>query len=122
MFLFVFYLKVWLNSTYQRIESCCVGGTFSEVTIAAVVSDPITHLKTPLIDPKLVPKMAALDANLLISLPAKVTADTGIDALTHALEAYISRNATQETQAYSIAAIKLIFKYLPLAVVSSSWY
>lgn len=92
-------------------------GTGSEVTIAAVVSDPVTHLKTPLIDPKLVPLMAALDANLLTSLPAKVTADTGIDALTHAVEAYISRNATKETQAYSIAAIKLIFKYLPLAVV-----
>ncbi|MGR5131626.1 iron-containing alcohol dehydrogenase [Vibrio alfacsensis] len=95
-------------------------GTGSEVTIAAVVSDPVTHLKTPLIDPKLVPMMAALDANLLISLPAKVTADTGIDALTHAVEAYISRNATQETQAYSIAAIKLIFKYLPLAVGQGS--
>ncbi len=90
-------------------------GTGSEVTIAAVVSDPNTHLKTPLMDPKLVPIMAALDPDLLIGLPAKITADTGIDALTHAVEAYISRNATPETQAYSVAAIKLIFRYLPKA-------
>ena len=95
-------------------------GTGSEVTIAAVVSEPSTHLKTPLIDPKLVPLMAALDANLLIDLPAKITADTGIDALTHAIEAYISRNATKETKAYSLAAIKLIFQYLPLAVKEGS--
>ncbi|HCG8251616.1 TPA: iron-containing alcohol dehydrogenase [Vibrio parahaemolyticus] len=91
-------------------------GTGSEVTIAAVVSDPNTHLKTPLMDPKLVPIMAALDPDLLIGLPAKITADTGIDALTHAVEAYISRNSTPETQAYSVAAIKLIFRYLPKAV------
>ncbi len=91
-------------------------GTGSEVTIAAVVSDPDTHLKTPLMDPKLVPIMAALDPDLLIGLPAKITADTGIDALTHAVEAYISRNSTAETQAYSVAAIKLIFRYLPKAV------
>ncbi|GLR03984.1 alcohol dehydrogenase [Vibrio hyugaensis] len=91
-------------------------GTGSEVTIAAVVSDPVTHLKTPLMDPKLVPLMAALDADLLLGLPAKITADTGIDALTHAVEAYVSRNASQETKAYSVAAIKLIFKYLPKVV------
>ncbi|WP_050936453.1 iron-containing alcohol dehydrogenase [Vibrio harveyi] len=95
-------------------------GTGSEVTIAAVVSEPDTHHKTPLMDPKLVPLMAALDANLLVGLPAKITADTGIDALTHAVEAFISRNATVDTKAYSIAAIKLIFKYLPQAVEDGS--
>ncbi|WP_045481730.1 iron-containing alcohol dehydrogenase [Vibrio owensii] len=95
-------------------------GTGSEVTVAAVVSEPDTHHKTPLMDPKLVPLMAALDANLLVGLPAKITADTGIDALTHAIEAYISRNATTETKAYSIAAIKLIFQYLPRAVEEGS--
>ncbi|WP_394156290.1 iron-containing alcohol dehydrogenase [Vibrio campbellii] len=95
-------------------------GTGSEVTIAAVVSEPDTHHKTPLMDPKLVPLMAALDSNLLVGLPAKITADTGIDALTHAVEAYISRNATMETKAYSVAAIKLIFNYLPRAVEQGS--
>ncbi|CAE6903514.1 alcohol dehydrogenase [Vibrio sp. B1ASS3] len=95
-------------------------GTGSEVTVAAVVSEPETHHKTPLMDPKLVPLMAALDANLLVDLPAKITADTGIDALTHAIEAYISRNATTETKAYSVAAIKLIFQYLPRVVEEGS--
>ncbi len=95
-------------------------GTGSEVTVAAVVSEPDTHHKTPLMDPKLVPLMAALDANILVGLPAKITADTGIDALTHAIEAYISRNATAETKAYSVAAIKLIFQYLPRAVEEGS--
>ncbi|EKM27677.1 iron-containing alcohol dehydrogenase [Vibrio sp. HENC-03] len=95
-------------------------GTGSEVTVAAVVSEPDTHHKTPLMDPKLVPLMAALDANLLVGLPAKITADTGIDAVTHAIEAYISRNATTETKAYSVAAIKLIFQYLPRAVEEGS--
>lgn len=95
-------------------------GTGSEVTVAAVVSEPDTHHKTPLMDPKLVPLMTALDANLLVGLPAKITADTGIDALTHAIEAYISRNATTETKAYSVAAIKLIFQYLPRAVEEGS--
>ncbi|MEK2409009.1 iron-containing alcohol dehydrogenase [Vibrio parahaemolyticus] len=107
--------KVW-RTPVPLFVIPTTSGTGSEVTIAAVVSEPETHLKTPLMDPKLVPLMAALDPDLLIGLPAKITADTGIDALTHAVEAYISRNATSETQAYSVAAVKLIFRYLPIAV------
>ncbi|MDN3681815.1 iron-containing alcohol dehydrogenase [Vibrio tapetis subsp. quintayensis] len=91
-------------------------GTGSEVTIAAVVSDPLSHQKTPIIDPKLVPMMAALDAKLMLGLPAHVTAATGMDALTHAIEAYISRNASQETNCYAMAAIKLIMQNLEKAV------
>ncbi|EOX4798653.1 iron-containing alcohol dehydrogenase [Vibrio alginolyticus] len=109
-------LKVWrMPAPLFAIPT--TAGTGSEVTIAAVVSDPSSHIKTPLMDPKLVPLMAALDANLMIGLPPKITADTGVDALTHAIEAYVSKNATQETMAYSVAAIKLIFKYLPRAVM-----
>ncbi|HHF3111576.1 TPA: iron-containing alcohol dehydrogenase [Vibrio diabolicus] len=108
-------LKVWrMPAPLFAIPT--TAGTGSEVTIAAVVSDPSLHIKTPLMDPKLVPLMAALDANLMIGLPPKITADTGVDALTHAIEAYVSRNATQETRAYSVAAIKLIFKHLPRVV------
>lgn len=108
-------LKVW-RMPVPLFAIPTTAGTGSEVTIAAVVSDPSSHIKTPLMDPKLVPLMAALDANLMIGLPPKITADTGVDALTHAIEAYVSRNATQETRAYSVAAIKLIFKYLPRVV------
>jgi alcohol dehydrogenase class IV len=91
-------------------------GTGSEVTVAAVVSDPITHQKTPIIDPKLVPIMAALDGHLMLGLPASVTAATGMDALTHAIESYISVNATQETDAFGLAATRLIMENLATAV------
>ncbi len=90
-------------------------GTGSEVTVAAVVSDPETHLKTPVIDPKLVPQMAALDPALMVGMPPSVTADTGLDALTHGVEAYLSRNATVETDRFALAAIQLVFDHLPEA-------
>lgn len=90
-------------------------GTGSEVTIAAVVSNPNTHQKTPLIDPKLVPMMAALDPKIMTGLPRSMTAATGMDALTHAVESYISMNATKETNGYALAAIKLVMKNLPTA-------
>jgi alcohol dehydrogenase class IV len=91
-------------------------GTGSEVTIVSVVSDPVTHKKTPIIDPKLVPVMAALDGGLMLGLPPMVTAATGMDALTHAVESYISVNATEETKAYSRAATRLIMENLDVAV------
>jgi alcohol dehydrogenase class IV len=91
-------------------------GTGSEVTIVSVVSDPVTHKKTPIIDPKLVPIMAALDGGLMLGLPPMVTAATGMDALTHAIESYISVNATEETKAYSLAATRLIMENLETAV------
>jgi alcohol dehydrogenase len=91
-------------------------GTGSEVTIAAVVSDPKRKKKTPIMDPKLVPMMAALDGALMTGLPAHVTAATGMDALTHAVEAYISANALPETDGYALAATRLIMENLPRAV------
>ncbi len=95
-------------------------GTGSEVTIVSVVSDPETHQKTPIIDPKLVPMMAALDGKLMQGLPPAVTAATGMDALTHAIESFISVNATAETEAYSIAATRLIMENLEIAVKDGS--
>ena len=95
-------------------------GTGSEVTIVSVVSDPETHQKTPIIDPKLVPMMAALDGKLMLGLPPSVTAATGMDALTHAIESYISTNATPETEAYSLAATRLILENLEVAVHDGS--
>jgi len=91
-------------------------GTGSEVTIVSVVSDPITHQKTPIIDPKLVPVMAALDGGMMLGLPASVTAATGMDALTHAIESFISVNATPDTDAYGLAATRLIMENLETAV------
>jgi alcohol dehydrogenase class IV len=95
-------------------------GTGSEVTVAAVVSDPVTHAKTPIMDPKVVPQMAALDGTLMTGLPAHITAATGMDALTHAVEAYISANAFEETDACALAATRLIMQNLETAVKDGS--
>ncbi|KOO15595.1 alcohol dehydrogenase [Vibrio xuii] len=108
-------LKVW-KAPAPIFVIPTTAGTGSEVTVAAVVSDPATHQKTPIIDPKLVPIAAALDPSLMLALPAHITAQTGMDALTHAIEAYLSDNATQETDRYALAAFSLIDDNLEKAV------
>lgn len=90
-------------------------GTGSEVTIAAVISDPMTHVKSLVVDPKIVPLSTALDPVIMQGMPPSITADTGIDALTHALESWISLFATQETDYYARTASKLIMENLLLA-------
>lgn len=95
-------------------------GTGSEVTIAAVVSDPSTTRKFAIMDPKLVPIGAALDGALMTGLPAPITAATGMDALTHAVEAYLSRNWTPATDAEALEATRLIMENLPEAVKNGS--
>lgn len=87
-------------------------GTGSETTVAAVISNPITHEKYPINDPRLVPEYAVLDPNLIINLPGKITSTTGMDALTHAIEAYIGNCNTRKTKKSAILAIKLIFENL----------
>jgi alcohol dehydrogenase class IV len=91
-------------------------GTGSEVTIAAVVSDPSTTRKFAIMSPRMVPLAAALDGQLQTGLPAPITAATGMDALTHAVEAYISRNQTRMTDQEALEATSLIMKNLPTAV------
>lgn len=95
-------------------------GTGSEVTIAAVVSDPANTRKFAIMDPKLVPVGAALDGQLMTGLPPPITAATGMDALTHAVEAYISRNATAATDAEALEATRLIMQNLPRAMADGS--
>ncbi len=90
-------------------------GTGSEVTIAAVVSDPEQQRKLPVVDLRLMPKAAALDGKLMTGLPPAITAATGMDALTHAVEAYISRNAMRRTDEKAIEATQLILTHLPTA-------
>jgi alcohol dehydrogenase len=87
-------------------------GTGSEVTVAAVISDPVKHDKVVIIDPRLVPKMAALDASLMTGLPPHITAATGIDALTHAVESFVGNWATPYTNGMALAAVGLIFDNL----------
>lgn len=90
-------------------------GTGSEVTVAAVVADPERHSKLVIVDTRIVPRMAALDATLMTGLPRAVTAATGIDALTHAVEAFIGQWATPYTDGLALMAVDLIFKNLRTA-------
>ncbi len=90
-------------------------GTGSEVTVAAVVADPERESKIVIVDTRLVPRMAALDPSLMTGLPPSITAATGIDALTHAVEAYVGNWATPHTDALALAAVSLIFGNLTRA-------
>lgn len=90
-------------------------GSGSEVTAFAVVTDKARDIKYPLADFELLPDVAILDPELVMSLPRSVTADTGIDVLTHALEAFVSPLASDYTDALAIRAIELVFRYLPAA-------
>ncbi|MBI9012467.1 MAG: bifunctional acetaldehyde-CoA/alcohol dehydrogenase [Clostridiales bacterium] len=90
-------------------------GTGSEVTPFAVITDEKTDVKYPLADYELTPDMAIVDAELMMSMPKSLTAASGIDALTHAIEAYVSVLASEFTNGMALEAIKLIFEYLPKA-------
>ncbi len=90
-------------------------GTGSEVTAFAVISDKVNNMKYPLTDYELTPDVAIVDPELVMSLPKKTTADTGIDVLTHALEAYVSVMASDYTDGLAEKAIEIVFEYLPLA-------
>lgn len=90
-------------------------GTGSEATIAAVVSNSVTHEKYAINDPVLIPKYAVLDPVLTVKLPKHITSTTGVDALTHAVEAYIGGSNTAHTKAMAIKATKLIFENLKKA-------
>jgi len=90
-------------------------GTGSETTLAAVVSNTQTHEKYAINDPVLRPKFAVLDPELTVGLPKHITSTTGLDALTHAVEAYIGKSNVPSTIDYAEKATKLIFKYLEVA-------
>ncbi|ULQ59858.1 bifunctional acetaldehyde-CoA/alcohol dehydrogenase [Brucepastera parasyntrophica] len=88
-------------------------GTGSEVTPFAVVTDDVTGAKYPIADYELTPDMAIIDLDFVMNMPKKLTAYSGIDALVHAIEAYVSVMATEYTNGLALEAIRLIFKYLP---------
>lgn len=95
-------------------------GTGSEVTPFAVITDEKTGIKYPLADYELMPDMAIVDPNLMMNMPKSLTAASGIDALTHALEAYASMMATDYTDALALKATKTIFEYLPRAYANGA--
>ena len=95
-------------------------GTGSEVTPFAVITDEKTGTKYPLADYELMPNMAIVDANVMDSAPKGLTAASGIDAVTHALEAYASMMATDYTDGLALKSLKVIFEYLPRAYENGS--
>ena len=88
-------------------------GTGSEVTPFAVITDETTGVKYPLADYELLPNMAIVDADLMMTMPKGLTSASGIDVLTHALEAYASMMATDYTDSLALMAVKSVFNYLP---------
>ncbi len=116
---------VWLYSLPRKkglpfFAIPTTAGTGSEVTIAAVVSDKEAQVKYAIIDPKVVPSMVALDPKLMVGLPPFITAPTGMDALTHAVEAYISTVATEETDELARMATASIMRNLSIAYSDGS--
>lgn len=99
----------------QKTTFICIpttSGTGSEVTSFAVITDSETHIKYPLADYALTPDIAIVDPALVMSVPASVTADTGMDVLTHGIESYVSVMASDYTRGLSLQAIKLVFENL----------
>lgn len=99
----------------KKAQLVCIpttSGTGSEVTPFAVITDKEEHKKYPLADYSLTPTIAIIDPTFTLSLPKKIVADTGMDVLTHATEAYVSTMANDYTDGLCIQAIKMVFQYL----------
>jgi len=102
--------KLGLKSKLVAIPT--TSGTGSEVTSFAVISDKVKNMKYPLADYELTPDVAIIDPDLVTTLPKSITADTGMDVLTHAIEAYVSNMASDYTDGLSEKAVELVFNYL----------
>lgn len=104
-----------LGKKAQLVAIPTTSGTGSEVTSFAVITDKENNIKYPLADYELTPDVAIVDPQFVMSLPKSVIADTGLDVLTHAIEAYVSVMATDYTDALALKAIEMVFKYLPIS-------
>ena len=102
-----------LGRKAQMVSIPTTSGTGSEVTSFAVISDKANNMKYPLADYELTPNVAIIDPDFVMSVPAVPTADTGLDVLTHAVEAYVSILASDYTDALALKAIQMVFEYLP---------
>ncbi len=102
-----------MGSNAYMVAIPTTSGTGSEVTPFAVITDEVTGNKYPLADYELTPNMAIIDAKLVMGMPKKLTAYSGVDVLVHAIEARVSVMATEYSNALAMEAIKLVFNYLP---------
>lgn len=112
--------QIKLKKRLPLIAIPTTAGTGSEATNIAVITNSTTQQKQVLVHPQLIPDLAIIDACLTLAVPAEITAITGIDALTHAIETYVALNITPLTRGFAHRAINLIGKALPIAVGQGS--
>ena len=109
-----------LGQKTQMVAIPTTSGTGSEVTSFTVITDKEKNIKYPLADYELTPDVAIIDPDFVMTVPPRTTADTGLDVLTHAIEAYVSVMASDYTDGLAMKAIQLVFEYLPKAYKDGS--
>lgn len=96
-------------------------GTASEITRFCIITDTVRKVKMAIVDWRVTPKVAINDPELMVGMPPSLTAATGMDAMTHAIEAYVSTNANVLTDSAALMAVKMIYQYLPKAVANGDY-
>lgn len=109
-----------LRTKAKFIAVPSTSGTASEITAFSVITDTANHIKYPLVSYEMTPDIALLDANIPAQMPPHITANTGMDVMAHAVEAYVSTAATSYTDPLAYEAIRLVFEQLPTAYASGS--